>query len=467
MRLMKAFFISLLVLVLGAGVVWFIAGRSVRPAIELVKPARAVGQNSELVVDIATPEGKLSRLDVVLEQNGTRWPVVALANGDTAHLQSIAKDRVRLVAAIGRKQAPELQAGRARIVVSAARKVLFGIRSIESTASRDVEVRLTPPAVAVVSTFHYVNQGGSEMVVYRVTPADGVSGVRVGEHEYLGFAASGADASLSDPSLRVAFFAVLWNQDAKAPITVFARDDAGNEGSAGFDYRIFNKVFRASKINVDDKYLANVVPQILRNSTEFKVGDPANLLDSYVRINRDLRRMNNATIAALAGQTSSRMLWQGPFKQLGNTAVEAGFADQRTYVYQGKEIDRQVHLGFDLASTAAAPVLAANNGKVVFAGWLGIYGNCVIVDHGMGLQSLYAHLSSIEVKVGDTINRDARLGRSGATGLAGGDHLHFTLLLGGNAVTPVDWWSSKWVQDRVVRKLREARDAKPSVAASR
>jgi murein DD-endopeptidase MepM/ murein hydrolase activator NlpD len=148
------------------------------------------------------------------------------------------------------------------------------------------------------------------------------------------------------------------------------------------------------------------------------------------------------------------MLWQGPFRQLANSAVEAGFADQRSYVYDGKQVDQQVHLGFDLAVTAATPVLAANRGRVLHAGWLGIYGNCVILDHGMGLQSLYGHLSSIEVKVGDTVEMNARLGRSGSTGLAGGDHLHFTMLLNGRAVTPVDWWSQKWVQDRIVRKLR-------------
>jgi murein DD-endopeptidase MepM/ murein hydrolase activator NlpD len=90
------------------------------------------------------------------------------------------------------------------------------------------------------------------------------------------------------------------------------------------------------------------------------------------------------------------------------------------------------------------------------AGWLGIYGNCVILDHGMGLMSLYAHLSSIAVKVGDLVDPDAELGRSGATGLAGGDHLHFTMLLAGNAITPIDWWSGQWVQDRIMRKLVDA-----------
>ena len=113
-------------------------------------------------------------------------------------------------------------------------------------------------------------------------------------------------------------------------------------------------------------------------------------------------------------------------------------------------------MGFDLASLAGAPVKAANRGRVLHASWLGIYGNCVILDHGMGLMSLYAHLSSIEVQVGDMVDLDKELGRSGSTGLAGGDHLHFTMLLAGNAVTPIDWWSAQWVQDRVTRKLTDA-----------
>src|SRR5690606_5094484 len=161
-------------------------------------------------------------------------------------------------------------------------------------------------------------------------------------------------------------------------------------------------------------------------------------LASYLRINRDLRRMNNDRIAAMAGETAPQILWEGSFKQLINTAVEAGFADQRSYVYEGNEVDRQVHLGFNLASPTNEPVLSANAGRVLHAGWLGIYGNCVIVDHGMGLQSLYAHLSTVDVAAGDDVAKDQRLGLSGETGLAGGDHLHFTMLLAGNAITPID-----------------------------
>jgi murein DD-endopeptidase MepM/ murein hydrolase activator NlpD len=149
------------------------------------------------------------------------------------------------------------------------------------------------------------------------------------------------------------------------------------------------------------------------------------------------------------------LFWGGAvFLPFANTKAEAAFADFRTYVYQGREVDKQVHLGFDLASFANTPILSANRGKVVYAADLGIYGNCVIIDHGMGVQSLYGHLSSIAVKVGDMVEKSQPLGKSGMTGLAGGDHLHFTMLVNGQMVNPVEWWDEHWIQDRILRKLR-------------
>jgi murein DD-endopeptidase MepM/ murein hydrolase activator NlpD len=453
---MRILLVLIVLLGIGAGAAWYVAGRAPAPTIEIVQPA-AVGQTGELVVVVDSPGGTLTQLEITLEQNGTPTPLFSLSDGNSAgQMTRESEERIRVTRAIGKRQLPELQAGTARILVTATRPVLFGYRESQATVTRDVEVRLTPPQIAVQSTHHYINYGGSEMVVYRVTPADAASGVRVGDREYPGFPASGAGLAASDPGLRVALFALLWDQDRATPIDVFARDELGNESRATFDYRVFPKTFRKSRIEIDDRFLGKVVPAILQNTPELQVENPSDLLASFLRINRDLRRENNATIAALAGRTAPQMLWQGPFKQLSNTAVEAGFADQRTYVYKGQEVDHQVHLGFDLASTSAAPVQAANHGRVLYAGWLGIYGNCVILDHGMGLQSLYAHLSSIDVKVADPVKTNDQLGRSGSTGMAGGDHLHFTMLLAGNAITPIDWWSAKWVNDRIVRKLREA-----------
>jgi len=449
--------ISLIVAVAGIGTAWVRAGNAPGPVIEFIEPT-AIGQIGELVMAIQTPRAQLNRLEVTLEQGGASMPVFSLSDGDTFELVQEGEDRLILTQPLGKRRFEELVQGQATIVVTAVRPVLFGYREVMTTSERGIEVSLRPPLLGVQSQFHYINHGGSEMVVYRVTPADAASGVRVGEHEYPGFPAAGAGIEGADAALHVAFFSLLWNQDLETPISVFARDELGNEGSTTFAYRTFEKQFRASRINLSDGFFSRVVPAILQNSTDFLVDDPTDMLASYVSINRDMRRENDAYIAGLSAATSREILWRGAFKQLINTAVESGFADQRDYIYEGEVVDHQTHLGFDLASTLAAPVLAANSGRIVHAGWLGIYGNCVIIDHGMGLQSLYGHLSSLDVILGDRVELDQQLGRSGATGLAGGDHLHFTMLLNGNAITPIDWWSAQWVEDRILRKFQEAEE---------
>jgi murein DD-endopeptidase MepM/ murein hydrolase activator NlpD len=294
------------------------------------------------------------------------------------------------------------------------------------------------------------------MAVYRVTPEDVTSGVVVGDVEYPGYPASGATIDgvrITDPAMRVAFFALLHDQDLKTPIRLFARDEAGNAARADFDFRVFPKPFKKSRIQLDDKFLERVVPAILEGTTEIQ--PEGDVLSQFLAINGELRRKNNEKIASFAAQTRPELLWRGiVFHPFTNTAVESAFADHRTYVYKGKEVDQQVHLGFDLASFAGTPIVSANRGTVVFADELGIYGNCVIVDHGMGVQSLYAHLSSLEVKVGQTVEKEQQLGRSGMTGMAGGDHLHFTMLVNGHMVNPVEWWDSHWIEDRILRKLR-------------
>lgn len=453
---MRKLLLVLVLAVLLGGLAWFLAGRAAGPAITVESPGPLVGQRSPLQLTVHAPGGALTSLDVAIEQGGQ-----SLVVGDLAGTGGLAIERqaeaVRVKGEIGRRSVPALKQGAATIVVRASRPVLFGLRTVASEVRRDVDVRLTPPVLAPLSQFHFINQGGTELVVYRVTPADASSGVRVGDREYPGFPAQGAGVPNADAGLRVAFFALLHDQPADAPIRLFARDAAGNEGTATFETRVFPKRFRTSTIAVDLPFLQRVVPPILEQTPDLEVADPSNLVEAYLAINRTLRERNAATIAEIGRtKTSPNMQWTGPFRQMTNSAVEAGFADARTYTYEGKEIDRQTHLGFDLASLSQAPIEAANRGTVVFAGYLGIYGNCVIVDHGLGLQSLYAHLSGIDVAVGQTVEKDAVLGRSGVTGLAGGDHLHFTMLLNGQPVTPVDWWSAQWVEDRILRKLRAA-----------
>lgn len=461
MRVLLKFLFFLLVaaLIVGAGA-WIWAGREAGPTITIRQPEKFVGQTSSLDLAVEAPGGQFSRIDVSVEQNGKTFPVFALGQPAQAQVKQDTANRIYIIRPIGKRAIPELQPGNARIVVRASRPVLYGMRQVESNAARDVQVRLEPPRVAVLSTHHYVNHGGAEFVVYRATPSDVESGVRVGDRTYPGFPA--AAVGLKDPAARVAFFALLPDQDLNERAAVFARDPGGNQAVTELpDYRTFPKPFARSRIEIDDRFLQRVVPAIAENTPDMQIPTD-DVLQGFLKINGELRRKNAETIASLSRKTAPEMMWKENFQQLGGSQVEARFADHRTYFYKGKEVDQQVHLGFDLAVTANVPIVAAQRGVVVHADYLGIYGNCVIIDHGLGIQTLYAHLSSMDVKAGDRVEKGQALGRSGMTGLAGGDHLHFTVLVNGQAVNPVEWWDTKWMQDRVFRKVSEAGGAAPS-----
>jgi len=112
-----------------------------------------------------------------------------------------------------------------------------------------------------------------------------------------------------------------------------------------------------------------------------------------------------------------------------------------------------VHLGFDLSDVQNSPVEAANDGRVVWAKNLGIYGNCIVLDHGYGLQSIYGHLREINVKEGEMVKKGQNMGISGETGLAGGVHVHFSMQIDGVQVNPREWWDEHWIHDRIMSKL--------------
>jgi len=455
-------------LAIAAGAAYVVAGRGAPPALTITKPDRVVGQSGTLEVSAAAPKAQFTALLIELEQNGKRTPLYTLGASGAATVTNADGNTLKITRAIGKKDLPELQQGTAKIVVSATRPSFLKLRQLSSTTSHDFQIRLDPPRITVLSTKHYVNLGGSEMVVYKASPADVESGVRVGEVEYRGFPASGMGMQGADETTKIAFFALLYDQPLNTRIEAFARDEAGNQTKATFVDNVFPKPFKKSRIQLDDKFIDRVVPEILEHSPELKIPIPAQgtpeMLQAFLRVNGELRKINADQIAAFASKTSATRLWEGPFIQLGNSQVEASFADHRTYIYNGKEVDQQTHLGFDLAVTAHVPVHAANSGIVVNASWLGIYGNCVIIDHGLGVQTLYGHLQSFDVKAGDKVTRGQQVGRSDSTGLAGGDHLHFTQLVGGRMVNPVEWWDAHWIQDRIERKLRG--DVEDSSAAT-
>ena len=323
------------------------------------------------------------------------------------------------------------------------RHFLAGNRTEVNT---DFQFDIYPPRLEALAGLHYINQGGSDSVLYRVSEDATASGVQVGPHFFPGF-----PVDPSDPELHFSLFAFAYNLPADTPITIVARDGANNEARAGFGYSVKPRAFRSRDIVLGDSFLQKVVPEIVSRTPG--VEDQGDLIDTYVEINSNLRRQNHEAVTELSAGSEGPFLWEGAFLQLSNSQVESFFADRRTYMYQGKRVDQQDHVGFDLSVVQRYPIEAANSGKVILAEYFGIYGNTVLVDHGSGLVSLYAHMSSIEVERGQTVSKKGILGRSGATGLAGGDHLHFGLFLHGVPVNPIEWWDPKWVQEHVLDRM--------------
>lgn len=320
-------------------------------------------------------------------------------------------------------------------------------RGNKTTESKKIIIDVTSPRIEVLSTEHYINYGGSGLVIYKASSDAVKSGVQVGDYFF-----SGHKGYFKNPDISMAFFAYPYNADPDTLIVALAEDAAGNSKKAGFFYRLKTVPYRKSTINIDDDFVERKVVPIL----DVNVSEDANFKDIFLKVNRIMRKVNEAEIKRISSDSPDSILWNGAFHQLTNSQVEANFADERTYVYDGEVVDHQYHLGYDLAVTRRYPIEAANDGVVVYADSLGIYGNTVLLDHGFGLLTLYGHMSSIDVTTGDKVKKKQIIGRSGETGLAGGDHLHYAVYLSGVAVRPVEWWDEKWINDNVLNKIQEA-----------
>lgn len=302
-----------------------------------------------------------------------------------------------------------------------------------------------PPAVRPISRMHYVYVGGSGLVIYQASSDTVESGMQVGDLFFKGYPAGQG----AEEGAMVCYFALPVGTDGQPKVRLWARDRAGNEATSNLYFHMKKKPFRTDKVHLTDRFLESILPYF----SFYDLGSAPTNADKFLRINRDLRAEGEKTFYNLREATAKERLWEGPWIRQKNSATMAMFGDQRQYHYNGKEIDRQIHLGVDLASLANSPVQACNQGRVLFADRLGIYGMTVVLDHGQGLASVYAHLSQIQVSMGQEVDRGQVIGLSGQTGLAGGDHLHFGVLVGGVFVNPVEWWDPHWVQDNVDRKL--------------
>jgi len=433
---MKLLIFLILVAVVGTCCLFFF---SVKPDISLPNSVDAIGQATPITLRVAAPHG-VRHAAVYLEQNGARYTVWEQTQPSRRirwdrHLPDLAANFVA-----GAKTTPQLKDGKAQLIVEATSN---DFRGQTSQVAREVTIVTRPPQLSVDPDQHYLYLGMADMVTFSVTGYYTEAGVAVASRTFRAWPMPGGKPGL------FSIFAVPWDTPAGSDPVVYASAPAGNRTIGAMAISFPKKEqpkYRSRDLQLDDKFLQKVTAELDPNGS----GD---LLSRFLKINGEMRRANNQTLSDLRLQTEPRFLWSQPFQQQPNSKVESNFADVRTYIYQGRKVDQQVHLGYDLSVTQHVGVQASNDGKVVWAAPLGIYGNCIVLDHGYGLQTIYGHLSEIAVRKGDLVKRGQVMGKSGQTGLAGGDHIHFSMQLDGVQIDPKEWWDAHWIKDHISKRV--------------
>lgn len=423
------------------------------PAVTLDLPSPEVSAERKIPLSVSDEKSGLRLLRVAIRQADRE---VTLLERRFAPGDFIGGGRVKQEAAevsIDPKQL-DVEDGEATLIVDvrdyAWRRWWNGNRT---RLERPITIDTHPPDIRVLSRSHNMVQGGSGLVIYSLSEACPRHGVAVGENFFPGVSAQGVFDG-HDLLVNFAFVALGHEQGKGTHLFVEAEDRAGNGATSGFRNHLRSKDFRKDTIAISDAFLQQKLGEFARQIPEDYADTPVR---RFLWVNRELRARNYQAFAEIARNSDPTRHWEGAFLRLPNSARRASFADRRVYTYEGQEIDRQTHLGIDLASLAQAPVPAANHGRVAFQGSIGIYGKTVVLDHGFGLFSTYSHLSSFNVSEGGKVSKGDVIGYTGMTGLAGGDHLHFGILIHNTFVNPVEWWDPTWIEHNITNKIEDVR----------
>lgn len=417
--------------------VWFIFGNYIeigRPEIKLDQDIKAIGRQKTIGIIFSDSKSGLSRItaEVIQDNKGQMLADKIITEKG--------KEQETLTLSVSPADL-RLHDGPAAIKVTATDYSLFKNQAV---AIHQVKIDTIPPLINLVKNINYINQGGTGFVAYQPSKALTSTGVYI--NDYL----SPAHAILIDkkPSYITYFALPMDANKTTTRIMVFARDEAGNETNMSIPCIIKEKKFRSDKMNLSENFLQQKMPEFQAMVPSLQGKTP---LEVFAYVNSQMRTENTSTIQKICQKSASSELWEGTFLRMKDAAPMALYGDKRSYMYNGKVVGESIHTGVDLASNARSPIEASNKGVVVFTGALGIYGNTVIIDHGLGLFTLYAHLSAIDTTVGKNVAKGEKIGLSGMSGLAGGDHLHFGIMVGGQFVDPKEWWDPHWIKDNIAK----------------
>lgn len=410
----------------------FVLARSASPALEVTSRVTAIGQATPITVRVRDRHG-IRRIAATVEQNGARYPAWENAT------PSNATDSTSSFA-VGVKTTPQLHDGPAKLIIEASTNDLL---RKSARWEQDVKVVTQAPFISADSDQHYLYLGMADLATLNVSGSWNTAGVKVGDQTFRAWPMPGGKPGY------FSLFAFAWNMPPNTIPVVYASNGTGSDVTTPLNVQFPKNEqpkYTAHDLQISDQFMQKVLGELDPDGS----GDP---VARFVKINSEMRRANNKTLADLRFKSANTFLWSQPFIRQAHSQAEANFADLRSYYYHGKKIDQQVHLGYDLAVTQHVGVQASNDGRIVYAAPLGIYGNCVVVDHGYGLQTIYGHMSRIDVHEGDMVKQGQVMGLSGMTGMAGGDHIHFAMQLDGVQIDPKEWWDRHWIQDHIAKRV--------------
>lgn len=412
-----------------------------RPTLVLDKQIKYLGGIIELPLHVTDKKSGIRSLSFTLTQGNKSAVLLERSFPRTAWFKPAGPQSLDEKVVIDAQKAG-IKEGEAELIISVRDFSLNGLFKGNETLQRiPVVMDTVPPRVSLVHGQRAIQPGSAGVAVYSVGEVPARHGVKIDDAFFPGFPTAKKDTY-------IAYFALPWDAKAPSKTRVVAYDEAGNEGTVPFAAAFKKVPEKHDAINLSEQFLQQKMPEFQQYYPEMQ----GTLLEKYLYVNNQVRQANAQAIATTCAATDANQLWSDRFLRMPGSG-RAGYADQRTYMYNGQAIDNQTHLGVDIASLEKAEIRAANRGKVVFADYLGIYGNMVIIDHGQGVASLYSHLSSIDTRVGTLVEKNQPIARSGATGMAGGDHLHFSMLIHGIFVSPIEWWDQHWIDVNIKAAL--------------
>jgi hypothetical protein len=417
-----------------AALVWLGVGRLDfdDPWVSLKTPVEVIGAKADLVAEAGDPTSGLREVKITFKQ-GDQEKVIL----DQKFPPAGGPDEKVVIPFTLEPKALGFKEGKATLSLQVwdhSWREMFRGRSASLT--REVAIDLVPATLSFQAVSHLLHAGGTGAICYRLNKEVKESGIVTAGRFFQGFPnPKGGQGEY------VVLFPVPQEASGAFQVELVARPSLGNEVKQVLSLKSKPRKWRHDSLNLSDDFLRKV-------ASTLPVSNPSDLLGSYLEVNRELRRKNHERFREVCSHSNPQPLWAGAFQRFLGKPM-ARFGDRRTYMYQNKAVDQQTHLGEDLASLLTSPVVAGNNGIVVLAEPLGIYGNTVILDHGLGVCSSYSHMSQIDVKAGDKVAKGAVVGKTGTTGLAGGDHLHFAINLQGEFVDPLEWWDPHWLKDQV------------------